>query len=79
MEWISCEDRLPEPESYVLTATPYDFVADTMLHIEGFTLTNLLYCEDKIEGAYWFNDQIGEESHGVTHWMPLPEPPKESE
>lgn len=51
MEWIKCEDRLPE-------ATKKQVLVFTKFGIEIGT---------GYEIAFW---------EGVTHWMPLPKPPK---
>jgi hypothetical protein len=62
MEWISVKDRLPEKEDDVLA---YEFRGDISISY--------------ISGNDWRNLESGwilDESH-VTHWMPLPEPPKE--
>ncbi len=63
MEWISVKDRLPE-EDIVLT---YD----------GFTIRSaeILY-EDENE-IVWLDGGVC--FSNVTHWMPLPEPPKQQE
>ena len=59
-EWISVKDRLPENDTYVNVAT-----------------------DGVVAQAYWHNDRfyaftaIGVATvGGVTHWMPLPQPPK---
>ena len=62
MEWISVKDRLPEKEDEVLA---YEFHGDI----------NIAY----IRGNEWRNLESGwamDKTH-VTHWMPLPEPPKQ--
>jgi len=58
VEWISVDDRMPEPDEDVLVCTNKTEV-----------------CLGYYTGAYWikyarYNTAI------VTHWMPLPEPPK---
>ena len=59
-EWISVKDRLPENDAYIDVTT------------DGVVIP-----------AYWHNDRfyaftaIGVATvGGVTHWMPLPQPPK---
>ena len=69
MEWISVEDRLPEPE----------FV------IAGNELVNVIVALDSgtVIDAY-YHSKKGWEFIGVplpfsivTHWMPFPDPPKQ--
>ena len=62
-EWISVKDRLPEPWKQVLIYSRYDF-CEVALYIG-------------IPGKWrvtWNHDMLDADS--VTHWMPLPEPPK---
>lgn len=61
-EWISVEDRLPENKTAVL------------IHDERHkhTLGGPLF-----KAMYFANSERHWGEHiGVTHWMPLPEPPK---
>lgn len=72
-EWISVEDRLPEEKinpktydfEYVLCATKF---RDVMPFQYG-TATG------DTKAHFWYGVRIVDEF--VTHWMPLPEPPKE--
>ena len=65
-EWIRVEDRLPRYNRHVLTFTP------TM----AMPIVVDQYC------GYWGDDDDDEWYEGwwskrkITHWMPLPEPPK---
>lgn len=61
-EWISVNDRLPEDISTCL-ALNYNH------HVLGFYW----------KGKGWFETSIADKNKltGVTHWMPLPELPKE--
>lgn len=59
--WISVEDELPEEGDMVLVA----------LKNRIMTITTTSYCVD----GEWYD--YGNKIHGgVTHWMPLPNPPK---
>lgn len=62
-KWISVEDRLPtEPSEYIVV-------------IKSATrATTLLF-----DGSFWFEEDRDKRRtyYAVTHWMPLPEPPKE--
>ena len=65
MEWISVKDRLPKDSGYVLCC--YD---DSVPWVSMFHITRGLFVE------------VGEtisDSARPTHWMPLPEKPKEEE
>ena len=62
-EWISVKDRLPEQGQQVLIYSRYDF-CEVALYIG-------------IPGKWrvtWNHDMLDADS--VTHWMPLPQPPK---
>lgn len=61
--WISVKDRLPEMSGYYLVCTHNTFY-DT-------------YCISKVyfSGGVW--GSLRKRYTNITHWMPLPEPPKE--
>ena len=66
-EWISVKDRLP-PDG----KKPYLTCRKT---VKGRTVIESRYLHTSYESpcvAYWEGKKNGE----VTHWMPLPEPPK---
>lgn len=66
-QWISVEDRLPEKREEVLIYLPeYDSVETASL----FTIPSLNLKE-------WTQDEDAFVFDEVSHWMPLPEPPKE--
>lgn len=60
--WISVEDRLPENCEFVLCIVRYG--EDAWNHELGFVLNNKWVHPGRSDGT-------------VTHWMPLPEAPKE--
>ena len=68
-EWISVEDRLPEEDARVLAFCG--------------RRSEILYYRRKRsgDGCFMYQDELGllTELYGsiITHWMPLPEPPKE--
>ena len=66
--WISVEERLPEHGKYVLCW--YSDIDGGEWHTVGKLLTNGIWALDIYE-----TDEP--EYYTVTHWMPLPEPPKE--
>jgi hypothetical protein len=61
-EWISVKDRLPEKKGTFLVCTKNDF-----------------YCTKNIAKVRFYDGEwhgTGGIWSNVTHWMPLPEPPK---
>lgn len=65
-EWISVEDRLPQEGVKVLTLDKWGHIRDRNLQ--------KYWTGDK---AYFRPDGM-EPGRDITHWMPLPEPPKET-
>lgn len=65
--WISMEDKLPEPEKEVI-------ILDKRKRIDIDFLT-----DDGDGGYYWWKseDAIFSENDEISHWMPIPELPKE--
>lgn len=60
-KWISVEERLPDDHKRVLIAVQFE--NGISIHTTGFS------------GGAWYVTLL--DSEYVTHWMPLPEPPKE--
>ena len=71
-DWIKCSDRLPDGKPYsprVLTCV--------VPKCGGYTAIRLGW----VFGTEWMNDGNGTVDNAgfiVTHWMPLPEPPKDA-
>lgn len=68
-DWISVEERLPETEGWYLVYTAPDKKHRSVNKAEffkGFEWNNF--------EPYWHG--AGGNLSNVTHWMPLPEPPK---
>ena len=62
-EWISVKDRLPEENLRALCFIQKDGIQ--------------ILCFGKYGGRMtWQGDEYNYELNEVTHWMPLPEPPK---
>ena len=70
MEWISVKDRLPDRGQYVLVCCTMK-VTSKIDYVNAVTMA--FVCEEGFVDVEL--DEVITE--GVTHWMPLPEPPKE--
>lgn len=70
-QWISVKDRLPERKSV-------DYLVATRIKTDGTRGFNIAWINGN-DGAWSSNDEwICDGREVVTHWMPLPEPPKEN-
>jgi hypothetical protein len=70
MEWIDVNDRLPDPYVNVVVFNPYEKDVNEQVTVDHMFvgLDNKLYFD-------WNSDPDTGELL-VTHWMPLPEKPK---
>ena len=73
MEWISVNDRLPEQHKEVLISIEYGdviqaYYSDNRWYISRDVRDNATDCYANVARLI--------EGSNVTHWMPLPEPPK---
>ena len=69
-EWISVKDAMPISDGEYLTySTGYKDQIRNVVSLDWFA----------VEGrqVVWFNIRRGG-SFGITHWMPLPEPPNKT-
>lgn len=66
MEWVSVEDMLPDITMPVMVWDRYFLMCTAVLHIDNKWLLDATYIDGK--------NRI--ELDQVTHWMPLPKPPK---
>ncbi|HBN7238176.1 TPA: DUF551 domain-containing protein [Escherichia coli] len=68
--WISCSERMPEKNQSVLISVNFDS-----------SLVEPLICSARYTGITFRRGDVtikpGDGIEQVTHWMPLPEPPKE--
>lgn len=75
-EWIPCSERLPDETGRYL-AVKKRIAPDEL----GGSRTNIVILRFFVDDGFlmpthipdWINEEINEE---VTHWMPLPQPPK---
>ena len=66
-EWINVKDRLPEHE-------------DRYLVINGMQQYIMPFKFNGVGLGYWeCGYRFHSKANDVTHWMPLPEPPKEAQ
>ena len=63
-QWISVDDRLPEPFVSVLVHMPGEEPCPTVR--EGFISND----------GIWQSAMFRREPNEVTHWQPMPQPPK---
>lgn len=79
--WISVKERLPETEGDYLVCSEFADIRSLKIMTFALNLESVdEYCfaGEKRPGWWDFDGETGnyEWSH-VTHWMPMPEPPKE--
>ena len=68
MEWISVKDRLPkEGEENTVLVCYIGFISETLCVATGFI-------DDT--GLWRWGESGNRVKVRITHWMPLPEPPK---
>ena len=69
-KWISVEERLPEEYNRVLA-----------VDVDGYMMTGeiIRILDDRHRKTAYYCDNGYDSLSNVTHWMPLPEPPKEVE
>ncbi len=69
-EWISVKDRLPEKRGEYLCYFRYPGI-----DVPSLNFICDVICQNTYQGSgRWLSDM-----NNVTHWMPLPEPPKEAQ
>lgn len=81
-KWISVDDRLPEEDGTYLTALNHHFGAHQGVSIRKFAKDGETVDEYELAGQkyvwYFYDSEYGYvQTDSVTHWMPLPHPPKE--
>lgn len=73
MEWIKCSDRLPESQDNSVLVYFAKLKSIDMVHIQDYfdDITNGYDSKGELKYTKWYLSQ------NVTHWMPLPESPKD--
>lgn len=64
--WVSVKERLPEPEENVIIWAKTGCMKYAQYHEDG-----------SINPWYVYEDNARAWTNVISHWMPLPEPPKE--
>lgn len=67
--WISVRDKMPEHDQFVLASNKNGIMAVLRcdLHRNGYEIIDYVF----------MNLSLTRQITGITHWQPLPEPPKE--
>ena len=68
MNWISVKDRLPDEDQEVFVYSSLGIIEKCKMSNSDWFYTNCPMCSD-----LWDDDET------ITHWMPLPEKPKDAE
>lgn len=81
-KWISVTERLPDTDGeYLIFSNGYVGILppciSTALFAKSLRGKCLMWDEPDRSGFYNYDGEGEWEEKGVTHWMPLPEPPKE--
>ena len=84
MKWISVEDRLPEHEFCYCLAVRHHHSSPEKSSVQyafftkdrEFARRYNKYYSRKVQGKLSVHFDIAEAGFVVTHWMPLPDPPK---
>lgn len=72
-QWISVKDRLPK--------CIHGSSDSVLVHRDNGECEVAYLVYDHDDGFYWYtqDERTSFEFDGVTHWMPLPEPPKDGD
>lgn len=79
--WVSVDERFPNGREVILVAVSWirhcEHEDGTPAEVAGYDVTEGQYVPKHGEGDGYFESFQGAhgDSYGVTHWMPLPEPP----
>lgn len=79
-EWISVKDSLPNENGKYLC------LCEGLFNLPYYDVVNFIDCLEKLDtyefygikrsGWFGYDSEYGYYEQDVTHWMPLPEPPK---
>lgn len=83
MEWVSVKERLPNKNGKYLCYSEYGFMDILNFSKNLYDVDRYQFPRNKYKGAcgwYTSDSEYGcYEVTKITHWMPLPEPPKVGE
>nr|UVX85278.1 MAG: Protein of unknown function (DUF551) [Bacteriophage sp.] len=71
-QWIKCSERMPEETDDIIVVSD-----DIIVVSDGIVISGISY--SRRDGFYMAALEYDDDEpiDGVTHWMPLPEPPQE--
>ncbi len=72
--WIPVGEKKPNGWLLIDEDTNYREPEEYIVHVEGSDLATVAHC---IDGVFEPLESNAEFCDNITHWMPLPEPPKE--
>ena len=72
-KWIPVTERLPKPSTYVLALTETGYLSVG----QNCIVADYVHPSGEENGVFVMAYRYWEDPLKVTHWMPLPEPPKE--
>ena len=79
-EWISVTERLPEEDKdYLVITNAFGRCSSVKIRSfakDGETIDEYDLAGKKYVWYFWSNEYGYVSTNSVTHWMPLPEPPK---
>lgn len=82
-EWISVKDRLPEKDGnylcYLECGAVCEAAFDSTIASEGEEFPFGEWVGVYNSDTLGFTDSYWEEYDAITHWMPLPDPPKDGD
>lgn len=86
MNWISVSERLPDvvPDDFGIHSESAEVLVYRVCPVTGnggiWIASYKVYPAEDKYGPKWIEKGIdGYDLEGITHWMPLPEPPKSDE
>lgn len=71
-KWIPVTERLPNPSTYVLALTAPGYLSVG----QNCVVADYIHPSEEEHGVFVMAYRYWEDPLKVTHWMPLPEPPK---